>query len=169
VTQTPNGLAVGGRSLWAQVTEEHNLDVVQVVTLLEACRAKDRLDRLDVMVRAGSSSWGQVGSVTLSLDPERLVNQTAGLMKHRCACQAATVAGPNVAEHRAAPIYREGADHRPARSTSGEVVPGRRGSPRSRSRPALTCLSSGNNSPARALLITPLSFILLTTVAQTRR
>ncbi len=81
MTETPNGLAVGGRSLWAQVTEEHNLDVVQVVTLIEACRAKDRLDRLDVMARCGSSTWGHVGPVSMSLDPGRLVNQTADLMK----------------------------------------------------------------------------------------
>ncbi len=81
MTKTPDGLTVGGRSLWAQVTEEHDLDVAQLAQLEEACRAKDRLDRMDAMVRVGSSTWGHVGPVTLTLDPQRSVNQTAHSMK----------------------------------------------------------------------------------------
>ncbi len=79
--EAPAGLGAGGRTLWHGIADAHDLDVAQLVTLHEACRAKDRLDRLDVMVRAGSSSWGHVGPVTLTLDPERLVNSTADLMK----------------------------------------------------------------------------------------
>lgn len=81
MTRQPDGLQRGGAALWSAIADCHDLDVVQLVTLLEVCRAKDRLDRLDVMVRAGSSSWGRVGSFTMSLDPERMVYQTADLMK----------------------------------------------------------------------------------------
>jgi len=49
----PEGLRAGGRALWRGVTEAHDLDPVQVVILTEACRAKDRLDRLDSMMREG--------------------------------------------------------------------------------------------------------------------
>jgi len=56
-------LKVGGRSLWEAITDAHTLDAAQEVTLLEACRAKDRLDELDELLRAGVDRW-----VTLVLD-----------------------------------------------------------------------------------------------------
>jgi hypothetical protein len=43
---TPETLSTGGAALWEGVTEMHDLDPAQQVMLLEACRAKDRLDRL---------------------------------------------------------------------------------------------------------------------------
>ncbi len=61
------------------VAECHDMDPTQLVQLEEACRSKDRLDRMDTMVRVGSSTWGHVGVVTLTLDAQRSVNQTAGL------------------------------------------------------------------------------------------
>jgi len=81
VTRQPAGLQPGGAALWAAVAECHDLDPMQLVTLHEACRAKDRLDRMDAMVRVGSSTWGHVGAVTLTFDAQRSVNRTAGLMK----------------------------------------------------------------------------------------
>lgn len=48
MTAAPETLAEGGRSLWAAITDEHDLDAAQLVQLEEACRAKDRCDRLDV-------------------------------------------------------------------------------------------------------------------------
>jgi hypothetical protein len=47
---TPSGLAVTGAKLWADLTEAHELDAGQLVQLLEACRAADRLDRLAVLI-----------------------------------------------------------------------------------------------------------------------
>lgn len=46
----PDGLGVGGRALWGSVTDDHELDASQLVQLEEACRAKDRCDRLADML-----------------------------------------------------------------------------------------------------------------------
>lgn len=53
----PDGLAVGGRQLWIDVTSVHELDALQLVSLVEACRAKDRLDRLDEVLRGDAETW----------------------------------------------------------------------------------------------------------------
>jgi len=79
--RTPEGLSGGGLSLWQAVDGDHDLDACQRVTLLEACRAKDRLDRLDAMARGGSEVWAEVGIHSLSVDPGRCANQTADLLK----------------------------------------------------------------------------------------
>ncbi len=88
MTKTPNGLAVGGRSLWAQVTEEHDLDVVQLVQLEEACRAKDRLDKLDRVLRGDEEVWMRLTHELRTDDYEVKIddalgkaNATANLMK----------------------------------------------------------------------------------------
>lgn len=54
---TPPGLNAGGRNLWEAITEDHVLDAMQRVQLEEACRAKDRLDRLDSLLRGDLDSW----------------------------------------------------------------------------------------------------------------
>ncbi|WP_325602173.1 hypothetical protein [Nocardioides sp.] len=54
---------------------------MQLVTLTEVCRAKDRLDRLDAMTRSGSDEWASLPGVVLTLDPEARVNSTADLLK----------------------------------------------------------------------------------------
>lgn len=56
-SRTPAGLSAGGRSLWKSVTDTHELDAVQEVTLLEACRSKDRLDKLDDVLRGDEETW----------------------------------------------------------------------------------------------------------------
>lgn len=57
-------LAAGGRALWNDITTAHtNLDAGQLVQLLEACRAKDRLDKLDAVLRGDGPTW-----VTLAED-----------------------------------------------------------------------------------------------------
>jgi len=43
--------------LWKSVTDAHELDAVQEVTLLEACRSKDRLDKLDDVLRGDEETW----------------------------------------------------------------------------------------------------------------
>jgi hypothetical protein len=55
--RTPAGLSAGGRALWRSVVDAHDLDAVQEVTLLEACRSKDRLDKLDEVLRGDEETW----------------------------------------------------------------------------------------------------------------
>ena len=50
---TPDTLNSGGRRLWDGVTADHELVAWQLVLLLEACRAKDYLDRLAPIAAAG--------------------------------------------------------------------------------------------------------------------
>lgn len=57
MTTTPRGLRSGGRSLWKAIDEDHDLDAPQLVQLEEACRAKDRLDQLDEVLRGDSDTW----------------------------------------------------------------------------------------------------------------
>lgn len=64
VPRSPAGLAAGGRLLWRSVAEAHDLDATQRVQLEEACRAKDRLDKLDLLLRSDVDTWA-----TLHLDP----------------------------------------------------------------------------------------------------
>ena len=53
----PAGLGTGGRDLWRQITTAHELDAAQKVQLLEACRAKDRLDKLDAVLTGDAETW----------------------------------------------------------------------------------------------------------------
>jgi len=61
--KAPTGLGSGGRALWTSITTAHVLDGAQMVQLLEACRSKDRLDKLDQILRADVDTWA-----TLVLD-----------------------------------------------------------------------------------------------------
>ena len=53
----PSGLGPGGRALWKGITDDHELDVTQVVQLTEACRMKDRCDKLDEVLRGDADTW----------------------------------------------------------------------------------------------------------------
>lgn len=55
--RVPTGLGAGGRALWRDITAEHDLDPAQRVQLVEACRAKDRLDKLDDLLRGDVDTW----------------------------------------------------------------------------------------------------------------
>lgn len=88
VSRAPEGLDGGGRALWKAVTEANQIDAVQEVTLLEACRAKDRLDTLDVVLRGDAETWMTLTHRTLTSDYELVINQalssanaTANLLK----------------------------------------------------------------------------------------
>lgn len=89
--KAPVGFAAGGRALWKSITDVHELDASQLVQLTEACRAKDRLDKLDDLLRGDHDTW-----MTLRLDPQSVdgtiyelrvtnalvqANATANLMK----------------------------------------------------------------------------------------
>src|SRR5918996_822843 len=86
--RAPNGLGSGGRALWRAVVESHELDATQHVQLEEACRCKDRLDKLDALLRGDAGAWvsvewrAQRGDCTLSVDDALAkANSTATLMK----------------------------------------------------------------------------------------
>ncbi|MCG8150311.1 hypothetical protein GUY44_07460 [Pimelobacter simplex] len=53
----PSGLGPGGRMLWKSITDDHELDGPQVVQLTEACRMKDRCDKLDELLRGDVDAW----------------------------------------------------------------------------------------------------------------
>lgn len=81
-------LAAGGRALWDDVTEAHpTLDATQLVQLLEACRAKDRLDKLDAVLRGDGPTWIELaedvrGNVEVVVDKALAqANTTANMLK----------------------------------------------------------------------------------------
>ncbi|MFI6238351.1 hypothetical protein ACIBEF_00565 [Micromonospora sp. NPDC050795] len=88
MTAIPIGLGAGGRELWSSIADEYELDPAQKVQLLEACRAKDRLDRLDGLLRGDIDSWArlthrlQTDDYELKIDAALTqANATANLMK----------------------------------------------------------------------------------------
>lgn len=88
--EAPGSLGEGGRRLWESIAEAHVLDAAQLVQLEEACRAKDRLDKLDAALRGDSHTWM---NLTLDINSDGDVyelritnalvqaNATANLMK----------------------------------------------------------------------------------------
>lgn len=87
--RAPSGLGSGGRSLWKAITEAHELQAMQVVQLEEACRAKDRLDKLDDLLRGDVDTWADLVQDIQSETTYELrisgaltqANATANLMK----------------------------------------------------------------------------------------
>lgn len=84
----PGGLEAGGRELWDAITADHDLDAAQLAQLTEACRAKDRLDKLDMLLRGDVDTWAvlvhkvQTDSYELKIDKALTdANATANLMK----------------------------------------------------------------------------------------
>ena len=87
-SRPPEGLDKGGRTLWKAVTEDHEIDAIQEVTLLEACRSKDRLDKLDEVLRGDAETWMTLTHRVQTEDYELVINQalssanaTANLLK----------------------------------------------------------------------------------------
>lgn len=122
VTQrTPTGLSAGGRALWRDITSAHELlDPQQLVQLTEACRAKDRLDKLDSLLRGDVDTWAEVyidgGGTPVSLRIDGALskaNETANLLKQLLAAMRL----PDVAGVR--PQQRGG-----ARGSYGAQTPG---------------------------------------------
>lgn len=84
----PTGLDAGGRALWSAITDAHDLEAPQLVQLEEACRAKDRLDRLDLLLRGDLDSWLSIQefddgrpAVLVISSALTQANATANLMK----------------------------------------------------------------------------------------
>lgn len=74
-TRAPAGLGRGGRALWRGVVEHHDLDPVQEVNLLEACRLKDRCDKLDELLRGKVEVWAKLTHRTQTDDYELVVDK----------------------------------------------------------------------------------------------
>lgn len=86
--KAPSTLGTGGRALWNAIDTAHDLNVTQFVQLEEACRAKDRLDRLDEILRGDVDVWARLvhdlrtEEYELKIDAAlSSANTTANLMK----------------------------------------------------------------------------------------
>lgn len=87
--RAPAHLGPGGRALWRTIAESHDLDGVQQVQLTEACRQKDRLDKLDTVLRGDVAAWMTLVPTDLEGTEFRLqvagalskANETANTMK----------------------------------------------------------------------------------------
>lgn len=86
--KAPSTLGTGGRALWNAIDTAHDLNVTQFVQLEEACRAKDRLDRLDEILRGDVEVWARLvhdlrtEEYELKIDAAlSSANTTANLMK----------------------------------------------------------------------------------------
>ena len=84
----PAGLGVGGSALWRDVAGKYELDAAQTVQLTEACRMKDRLDKLDELLRGDVACWSTIlfdldgTPVSLRIDGALAqANTTANTMK----------------------------------------------------------------------------------------
>ena len=84
----PDGLRAGGRALWCGIAGAFELMPEQLVQLEEACRAKDRLDKLDALLSGDVATWAEVDldfngePVSLRIDAALAqANTTANLMK----------------------------------------------------------------------------------------
>ena len=84
----PAGLGPGGRMLWKSIVEDHELDGPQIVQLTEACRMKDRCDKLDAVLRGDVCTWAEIVTdlagepVSLRIDSALVkANETANSMK----------------------------------------------------------------------------------------
>lgn len=85
----PKGLGPGGRALWRSIASEHDLDGMQKAQLTEACRMKDRCDKLDLLLCGEVDAWAVLVPVDLEGTEFRLqiagalskANETANSMK----------------------------------------------------------------------------------------
>ena len=78
----------GGQRLWDAITAAHEeLDAQQEVQLTEACRMKDRLDKLDELLRGDVGAWATIEdfdgrpSVLVISSALDKANTTANVMK----------------------------------------------------------------------------------------
>ena len=86
--KVPSGLGPGGRRLWRAITDDYDLLAEQLVQLEEACRAKDRLDKLDRVLTGDVDTWTTLvdrdgmGMPEVKVDAALAqANATANLMK----------------------------------------------------------------------------------------
>ena len=59
-----------GKKLWREIKSAYELDPVGDILLMEACRMKDRLDRLAGALSSSSSLWFELGDPIETADGE---------------------------------------------------------------------------------------------------
>jgi len=84
----PKSLGTGGKNLWKSIEDAHELDASQLVQLEEACRAKDRLDKLNELLCGDVETWAYIVHKARTEDYELKIdnalssaNTTANLLK----------------------------------------------------------------------------------------
>ena len=87
-TLPPESLGAGGQALWHGIADSFELMPEQLVQLEEACRAKDRLDKLDRVLRGDADVWTSIACdyegtpISLNVAPALTqANATANLLK----------------------------------------------------------------------------------------
>lgn len=87
-TPPPASLEAGGQALWHGIADSFVLMPEQLVQLEEACRAKDRLDRLNLILSGEVETWARLTHRTRTDDYEIVIddalakaNATANLLK----------------------------------------------------------------------------------------
>jgi hypothetical protein len=58
--KAPAGLGVRGSELWAALSEGRTFDAAWGVLAAEACRAADRLEKLDELLRGEVGAWASI-------------------------------------------------------------------------------------------------------------
>lgn len=114
----PSTLGPGGRALWDDTMADYEeLDSRQQVLLLEACRMKDRLDRLDALLRGDVEVWlklrhGRTGTIELDIAPALAqANTTTNIMKQTIAAMRLPDAdGKRTPQARTAGVYVKGSE-----------------------------------------------------------
>lgn len=113
-----SALGPGGRALWDDIVKENpGLQSQQKAQLLEACRMKDRLDKLDEIIRGDARVWTELvddhGDVAVTFEVDRaltLANATADKMKQLLAAARLldTAGKPPLARRAPAGVYQKG-------------------------------------------------------------
>ena len=76
-----DSLADGGRGLWDSISGDHDLADVQLVQLLEACRAKDRLDTLNASMQSDEPAEWPQGALTGATNTANLMKQLLATLR----------------------------------------------------------------------------------------
>lgn len=79
VRKSPVGLGPGGLKLWRAIHGANDLDELQIVQLTEACRLKDRLDKLDQLLRGDIDTWARLTHRLRTEDYELKIDDAAKL------------------------------------------------------------------------------------------
>lgn len=60
MTITPANLGPGGKAMWQDLTKGREYDAAWAALIEEACRMKDRLDKMHRLISGDISSWARI-------------------------------------------------------------------------------------------------------------
>lgn len=131
--EPPESLGPGGRTLWAGMVKDREFTASELAQLEEACRAKDRLDKLDEVLRGEAETWMRLTHRLRTEDYELVIddaltkaNTTATSLRQLLASLTAKDAAP-AAKPKGSPLD-ELANRRSARGAATPRAAGTRGS-----------------------------------------